>query len=170
MSDLMIDIETLGITPNAMILTIAAQAFDPFSEKFIGDPLYFRIDTEMQIGRSIEDSTLNWWNKHPEGQAEAFAEDNRVALSTALTQLSNMVWNKQRIWAQGISFDIPILENAYKQLEIPIPWKWWNVLDTRTMFRLNNEKLKNDHHALQDCVNQIILLQKTLKKLDITKL
>ena len=46
MADLMIDIETVGTGPEACILTIAAQSFDPFVRGYNPQQYYARIDIE----------------------------------------------------------------------------------------------------------------------------
>jgi hypothetical protein len=58
----MIDIECLGIAPEALILTIAAVAFDPFSHRIDHEhSLYFRVDPSSQPNRQIDESTVAWW-------------------------------------------------------------------------------------------------------------
>jgi hypothetical protein len=169
----MIDLETLATTPDAVILTIGAQSFDPFTEdKFYDDHFYARIDTECQDERAIDDGTVEWWGKQgPEAQAEAFGEENRWDLKEALEALHPIIWKAERIWANGIVFDMGILEHAYKSLGLTLPWQYYKVMDARTVYNVAKAgRLGNSHHALEDCVNQIVLLQKSLKKLNIRRL
>jgi len=169
--DLMIDIETLATTPDAVILTIGAVEFNPFSDD-IGDTLYSRLDVE-QGNRVIEDNTIEWWGKQDKHlQEEAFSDGDRIQLEDSLKKLTKMVVKNNRVWANGISFDIPILENAYRSYGMHPPWNFWDVLDTRTIYKINpnKSKLGNSHNALEDCVNQIVLLQESLKSLNVTKI
>jgi len=63
-----------------------------------------------------------------------------------------------------------ILEDAMKQYGVTVPWKYWQVMDARTIYKIaKSSKLGNNHNALADCVNQIDLLQTALKKLGINK-
>ena len=87
----MIDIEGLATGPNAMILTIAAQVFDPFSDTIIDDQFYARIDTESQPDRDMNDDTIQWWTTQPEAAAEAFNPEDRMPLKEALEKLSKIV-------------------------------------------------------------------------------
>ena len=98
----MIDIEGLGTGPDAAILTIAAQSFDPFGTGYYDRYYYARITLESQEARRIQDDTLAWWATQPEAQAEAFAEDNRVPLEQALDELYKLAWQHDYIWAQEI--------------------------------------------------------------------
>jgi len=171
--DLMIDIETLSTQQNAIILNIGAIGFDPFTEDVFSEHYYYaRVDIESQPNRHESEDTLKWWAKQPKpSQEEAFGEDDRVPLNEALGQVSKLVRKSNHIWAQGIVFDITILENAYSDYGYAYPWKFYDVLDCRTITKLNPErKLGNSHHALEDCVNQIEILQDTVKRLGITKI
>ena len=66
----MIDIEGLGTGPDATILTIAAQSFDPFGTGYYNRQYYARITLESQENRSIQQDTIDWWATQPEAQAE----------------------------------------------------------------------------------------------------
>ena len=77
----MIDIEGLATGPEATILTIAAQGFDPLRSGYFEQHQYYaRITLESQPNRTIEQGTIDWWATQKEAQAEAFAEDGRVDL------------------------------------------------------------------------------------------
>ena len=68
------------------------------------------------------------------------------------------------VWGNGSTFDITILENAYKIIgDIPHPWKFWNIRDLRTLVNaasvigFNHKQLKHVgvyHDALADAVHQ----------------
>jgi len=176
MSDLMIDIETLDVSPTSTILTIGAQGFDPFSEKFTKVTYYKRLTIDSQDDRTInddgDDSTVAWWGRQSaDAQEEALGDgEDRVDIKTALEELAKVAWKHSRIWANGTTFDMVILEDAMKQYGVTVPWKYWQVMDARTIYKIaKSPKLSNNHNALADCVNQIDLLQKALKQLGITK-
>ncbi len=169
----MIDLEGLATGPDTTILTIAAQAFDPFGSGWYPQHYYARIDLDSQPDRRIEQGTLEWWATQPAAaKNEAFAEDNRVPLDRALDELGRLIWHSKRIWAQGPTYDMNILEHAYKSYNKPIPWKYFAVRDSRTVFSLwpGLEKPPTSHHALEDCRRQIGLLQTTLQYLKVKEL
>jgi hypothetical protein len=169
----MIDIETLCVNPSATILTIAAQAFDPFGTGYLPHHYYTRVTFESQEQRTINDSTLEWWASQPAAaREEAFGEEGRIPLEQALDEVGKLIWNSKFIWCQGPHFDCTILENAYKSYSKPIPWKYYAVRDCRTVSSLWPvlEKPPVSHHALEDCRRQIDLLQQTLVHLNVTKL
>ena len=172
-SHLMIDIEGLGTGPDAAILTIAAQSFDAFGTGHYPDRHYYaRITLESQENRRIQDDTLAWWATQPEAQAEAFAEDNRVPLDQALDDLYKLAWQHDYIWAQGPTYDINILEHAYKSYNKFQPWQFYKIRDSRTLIGLwpDCPAPPASHHALEDCRRQIERVQLTLKHLDVKAL
>lgn len=173
MSSLMLDIETIGVAPTATILTIAAQAFDPFGSGYYDRQYYARITVESQPDRSIDEGTLAWWATQPAAaRDEAFMEEGRVPLEQALDSLAKLIWHSNLLWCQGPTFDCTILEHAYKSYGKPIPWQYYKVRDSRTVFGLwpDLPKPPTTHHALEDCRRQIDLLQQTLKHLNVREL
>jgi hypothetical protein len=151
--DLMIDLEGLATGPDTCILTIAAQAFDPFGIINYEQSYYARVTLESQPDR-------------------AFNEEGRIPLDQALDELGKLIWHSKRIWAQGPTYDMNILEHAYKSYHKTLPWKYFQVCDSRTLFRLWPDQPipPTSHHALEDCRRQIGMLQNTLKYLNITEL
>ena len=59
----MIDLETLGVDPECVILTIGAIKFNPFNSIEPNNGLYLRCDVDEQtsLGRTVDDNTLAWW-------------------------------------------------------------------------------------------------------------
>jgi hypothetical protein len=169
----MIDIEGLATGPDATILTIAAQSFDPFGVGYYENRFYYaRITLESQENRMIDPGTIEWWATQHEAQAEAFAEDNRVPLDQALDELYKLAWQHDFIFANGPTYDMNILEHAYKSYGKLLPWKYYKVRDARTVYSLWPEcpKPPTEHHALQDCIRQIDMLQATLRHLNVKEL
>jgi hypothetical protein len=170
---LMIDIEGLATTPDSVILTIAAQHFDPFGEGWYENQHYYaRIDTDTQPDRAIDDSTIDWWTKQPDAAAEAFNPENRIPLKQALTEMNKHFVRAKHLWANGPVYDCAILGHAYKEHEMSIPWQYYTVRDCRTVYTLCKELNSPpvEHHALQDCRRQIIMLQDALRQLNVKEI
>ena len=169
----MIDLEGLATGPDATILTIAAQAFDPFGKGYYEQSYYARVTLESQENRVIDDDTIAWWATQPaEVRDEAFNEEGRVPLDEALDGLGKLIWHSKMIWAQGPTYDMNILEHAYKSYRKTLPWKYFMVRDSRTIFSCWPDQPipPTTHHALEDCRRQIGMLQNTLKYLNVTEL
>lgn len=169
----MIDLEGLATGPDTTILTIAAQAFDPFGSGYYDKHYYARVTLESQEDRSIDDGTIAWWATQPDhAKEEAFGEQDRIPLDQALDELGRLIWHSKMIWAQGPTYDCNILEHAYKSYGKALPWKYYQVRDSRTVFSLWPEQPipPTSHHALEDCRRQISMLQNTLKYFKVKEL
>jgi len=169
----MIDLEGLATGPDTTILTIAAQAFDPFGSGYYDRHYYARVTLESQENRTIDNGTIEWWATQPEhAREEAFGERDRIPLDQALDELGRLIWHSKMIWAQGPTYDCNILEHAYKSYGKALPWKYYQVRDSRTVFSLWPELPipPTSHHALEDCRRQIGMLQDTLKYLNVKEL
>ena len=103
---------------------------------------------------------------------EAFNEQGRIPLRQALDELGLLIWHSKRIWANGLTFDMNILEHAYKSYGLALPWKYYVVRDARTVYGLcpGLNKYPASHHALEDCRRQIDLLHDSLQMLKIKEL
>ena len=170
---LMIDLEGLATGPDTTILTIAAQTFDPFGTGWYDKHYYARVTLESQENRAIDNGTIAWWATQPDhAREEAFNEQDRIPLDQALDELAKMIWHSKLIWSQGPTYDMNILEHAYKSYNKPLPWKYFQVRDSRTVFSLWPDQPipATSHHALEDCRRQIDMLQATLKHLDVKEL
>ena len=173
MADLMIDIEGLGTGPDTTILTIAAQSFDPLGTGWYDRHYYARVTLESQPDRSIQQGTIDWWATQPTAaREEAFGETDRIPLDQALDELGKLIWHSKRIWAQGPTYDMNILEHAYKSYNKPLPWQFYKIRDARTVYSLwpDLPRPPTSHHALEDCRRQIELLQHSLKHLNVKEL
>lgn len=168
MQSIMFDLETLDTAHTAAILTLGAVKFDPATNS-LNDKLLIRftLDDQLAIGRTISDSTLDWWAKQAkEIQDEAFSDKERMDLDTALDVFHKFVWGADNIWSQG-SFDVNIMENLYKSKQKPLSWNYWQIRDSRTLFDIVGGELvrSNPHDALEDAIAQAKGVQTALKKI-----
>jgi DNA polymerase III epsilon subunit-like protein len=171
---IMLDLETLDVRPTASILTIGAVKFDPYGndiERPDCDKFYVKVDLDScdRIGLTIDDNTVAWWSQQSaEAQAEAFSEDGRIPIEDAMQQLYKFCWGAKCIWSHGAGFDVVILEHVFNRVGRAVPWKFWQVRDTRTIFDLGidpNRPPILKHHALEDAWNQAVGVQNVIRGL-----
>jgi len=164
--------ETMATGPNATVLTLGAVHFNPYGNGY-GDKLYFRINIDDQdaLGREVDPATLEWWSKQdPAIMEEAFSPDDRVSLVDAMDQFHKFAWGCSTFWSHGATFDLVIIENIYRSLGKPLPWNFWQLRDTRTLFDLGVDPdmpKGGKHDALQDAIRQAIGVQNCYAKLKI---
>jgi DNA polymerase III epsilon subunit-like protein len=174
----MIDLETLDTKPSCTILTLGAVKFDPNSDAEPHSELYFKIniDEQSQLGRTVSDDTIKWWSQQDaKVQEEAFSETGRIDVNTVANELTKWIHNTDVIWGHGYGFDITILEDYFRMLNRPIPWQFWQVRDSRTLFSAmkNGDPRKGMqtdlHNALADAYYQAKSVQMAYKELGITR-
>ena len=173
-SDVMIDLETLDTTPTATVLTIGAVKFDPFGDTISKDPadnLYIKVDIDScdKLGLTTSQSTIDWWSQQdPKAQDEAFSTEGRIPIHEAMNQLYKFCWGAQRVWSHGSAFDIIICEHIFAKLSKAVPWNFWQVRCTRTLFDIgiNPERVSvTAHHALSDAIDQASGVQTVMRTL-----
>lgn len=173
MKHVMIDLETMGTTANAVILSIGAVAFDLESDEISDDGFYasISIDSNLDYGRRIQEDTLLWWLKQPAAALNVFHEE-KTTLAEALEDFSNWMGTDDKfVWSNGADFDLPMIAHAYSQVGIEVPWKFWNSRCFRTYKNLpgaKTVKVENPgvkHNALADAYTQALYVQAIHKHL-----
>jgi hypothetical protein len=184
----MTDIETLSTLPNAAIITIGAVMFDPRGEDTeeslrpqaqLFGPISF--ESNEKEGRHISASTIAWWLKQsPEAQAGLF-EGNVVPLRAALESFRQWVNNAKpaptRFWAKDPDFDGVILQDAFRDLGLMWPFRFWESRSVRTTMELAYPPggLRGEfpqigvgvaHNAVDDSIRQALSIQHAYKILD----
>jgi hypothetical protein len=171
-SHVMIDIESLDTSPNCVILTIGAVRFDPKGDGIV-EKLELRptMEEQTELGREINEDTIRWWStQSPAALEEAMGDQGRIPFREAMEKLYKFCWNQDAVWSNGASFDVVAMESAWRQLGIAIPWKFWTVRDTRTLYEVTGVSLRDDKHvtthkAVEDAERQAIIVQRGYKKL-----
>lgn len=178
-----IDIETMSTAPNAAIASIGACRFaiggDGIGD-WIGDTFHVHVSLAscQRHGLAIDAGTVLWWLGQDDNARSALigGQQDAAPLVTALEALANFIEatddggpEKPTIWANGASFDLPILASAYRAVGMPLPWKYWNERDLRTLKALRQKcRIAHAgiaHHALDDAVHQARLIQAIQKQL-----
>ncbi len=170
-----IDIETLGTSPDTVVLTIGGIKFDPMEDDGLHSEFYYRLNADEQIdmGRTVDEKTLEWWETQSEEvKAEALDTNDRIPVEETLKALNKWLVGVDKIWCQGPVFDIGILENLYKQIGLHHNWPFYIIRDSRTLFSLMDKDPRKEidfaaHNALADAIVQSLCIQKVYKKLGV---
>lgn len=159
MTNVMVDIETLGTATDAVILSIGATKF---AANEISDTFYVAIDPTscQQYGMTIDASTVMWWMSADRDKARReLVSQEKVDIYTALDGFAQWFGAESLpTWGNGASFDNVLLRNAYSRTNIPCPWKFWDDRCYRTMKNLAPGVLTardgTHHNALDDAIYQ----------------
>lgn len=170
-TDLMIDLETLGNTPQTPILSIGACFFNaqepnPLNKDKIGPTfeLILQLDEQIARGRKPDGSTVQWWMSQSDEARAAIVDKDKVAkpAEEVLNLFARWITENNKdvyVWGNGSTFDISILEDAFRDYGIKTPWGYNKVMDLRTYRRFvaKGEKVKKlgvAHRALDDAISQ----------------
>ena len=172
-----IDLETLSTSPAAVILAIGAVAVCEESGNSVS--LYRVCSIDSQKDRQIDPSTLAWWEKQPEEARKVLTEaesPDATPLKDVLHALTDWVGLLGRThqvyaWGNGSSFDVAILEHAFKNISPFVPWDFRKVRDMRTLWDLclrlginpEVDRSGTHHHALDDARFQANIIIASLK-------
>lgn len=161
----MVDLETLGTTADACILSIGAVKFDLDTAEIDDGGFYTGVSIDSNVGRRIQEGTVAWWMKQGASAQTVFHEPT-VKLDSALIEFSEWLGDAENyMWSNGADFDLPMLAHAYTSFGLPIPWQFWNNRCYRTYKNLpgaKNLKVPYDgvkHNALFDAMHQAKHLQ-----------
>ena len=171
---LMLDLETGGTRPGCAIFAIGACTFNPLTSEPPTETFYVEISHQscMELGLRFEQETMHWWK----GQAP----NGNTHIQTALESLLNWINNlpsklNEHItahWANSPSFDYTILKHVFDIYHYTWPLAFWQERDVRTLkaiaFPNNDYYLNNSHNALNDAINQSILVQHAYQTLGLT--
>ncbi|WP_153446896.1 3'-5' exonuclease [Vibrio algicola] len=146
---IMLDLETMGNSSNAAIVSIGAVVFDPTTGD-LGKEFECHIDLESaeKYGK-IDGSTVKWWlQQSEEARKETFGKPD-VSIGYALHQLNDWLTSigkpkELAVWGNGAGFDNVILMNAYKATGVIPRFVHWNDLDVRTIVEMGKSILQID--------------------------
>lgn len=162
-SNIMVDIETLGVKPGCMILSIGAVDFD---ENGVGQNMFYEfidLDSAHDWGLTIEPRTALWWMEQNEEARKVLCKSVKKPLEQVIANfVAAYKWRGKQVWCNGASFDFPIIEANFSAVGHKAPWAFWDLRDFRTLKNLVPkdvfESLKVEatvaHDALADAVAQ----------------
>lgn len=157
-TDIMLDLETLGNRPGAVIVAIGAVEFHGGE---IIKEFYLRVDADscVAIGLKLDVSTVMWWLKQSDIARMEITKQGKP-IRDALAEFSKWIpYDDCRVWGNGASFDNTLLAEAYSRARLPIPWKFWNERCYRTVKNLHLDvpfafETGTQHNALDDAKAQ----------------
>ena len=161
MKRIMMDLETLATSSDALIISIGAVEFD---EAGLGWEFYTVVNQYPQVGkwgRRRDTKTEKWWSEQGDTAkavlTESLPESRAPDLESALMQFSeyvavvnggapgltatartgdNPVYKNVEMWGNGADFDCVILGSAYEATGLTRPWSYSNNRCYRTLKNL----------------------------------
>jgi DNA polymerase III epsilon subunit-like protein len=171
----MLDIETMGTRPGAMIAAIGACTFGE-ARCIEQHRLDLTVSLAGQEARGLHadaDTVLWWMAQSEEARAALTRQASALPLPEALAVLQHFLGmvaadRQLCLWCNGANFDAPLLEAAYRACGRPVPWRYSAVRDLRTLLELAGVDPKAyrpavAHRALDDALAQAAAAEEALR-------
>ena len=178
---IMLDLETMGTSPDAAIVSIGAMEMD-FQNFKTGSTFYraIRLESSMRGGGVVDGATIMWWLKQNDPTRLALY-DGAVYIGEALSDFEWFLRNSCMrsgydsvfVWGNGAGYDNVVLRRAYERIDKSTPWHYRNDRCFRTLLAIAAPELQEQwraralsgaHHALEDATAQANMLLKIFKQ------
>lgn len=169
MKDVMIDLETLGRGPDALIIQIGAVYFDPATGE-TGKQFMVNIDpvTAHDGGGKLDPDTVGWWlTQSTEAQQSLLT--NPEPYYESMVSLKTFLEGAERVWSHA-TFDFVIIQTAFQNLGIK-QLSYRSGLDIRTLVYLAKVSTSDfpregiHHNGLDDAIYQVKYVSAAFQKL-----
>lgn len=168
--DIIVDLETLGTTESAVVISIGAVRFD--INNLDAEPHTFyrvlRFDEQENVGRTTDPGTLEWWALQSEAARKVFAEQ-RHSVRGVLYDFDEFAEDAHRIWGYGSTFDNIILRSLYRSFGMGYPVAYGGDMCLRTIkFLTGGIEIQRTinlvhHNALDDAIYEFQTLKQWLE-------
>lgn len=176
MINIMVDLETMGVGPQAPIMSIGCVVFNAdgiVKDDITGEPFEFYdticLKSTEAMGAKIEADTLLWWLTQKTEALQAITKDSKHVIKVMKALAAWWPKDNVQVWANSPTFDLTKLAWHMKRCKVDVPWTFRDERDFRTMqCSLPNiewaELGENEalHNALIDARSQVDYLVRIL--------
>lgn len=176
--DFALDLETLGLKQNSVIVNVGITYFDPAKvdsfDTLLKRSKIFTLDRSVQklLGRIEYAATLEWWKKQGEEakrQLDVAGNPPDVVARYLKDYLRSYGDKRSRIYCRGTHFDIALLESLFLQFNVDHPWHYrkprcsrtvldeWGITDDMLVERPENMVA---HNSAADAAFEAYMLQR----------
>jgi hypothetical protein len=162
--DVMIDIETLSTSPQALVLAIGVVGFNVKTGQ-TKTLMQSSIDYSYEAnGRmlttqfAIDAETVKFWMCQDK-EAIELLEFNKKPITHVLIELNDAIAYAQadaedhiRVWAKDPTFDLVILRHAFTQTHLVPAWEFWQERAVRTIVDLAQIKSADSFSAVKPTI------------------
>ena len=161
--NVMLDLETMGTSPNAPIVAIGAVKFSLEDLTIDMEDTFYRqiyLPDIVDMGAQICPYTVLWWLKQDKAAIEQtfLQNDPDEGAYGPLCDFAAWLPEKAKVWGNGSDFDNVLLAETYKRIGEKVPWRFFNNRCYRTVKKLYPQvELKREgthHNALSDAISQ----------------
>ena len=181
--EIMFDLETLALSPRAVVVSIGAVAFNvrhcdsvsdfksPVGQSWgLNARSFYRVlelKTQQLKGRELDGDTVRWWMSQGDEAKKLFSAEpwSPYAVVDSFNAWVRYVGGK-RLWANPTVFDVPKLESLFEDFGVRWPFTHRDYRDLKTLRAVTRPLDKTDyadlvaHHALDDAIVQALEVQR----------
>lgn len=162
----MLDLETLGVIPSSIVLSVGIVIFDEKYEIIDKKVWVLNKEEQLKLGRTYNKQTIEFWKDQPEEAKEQFNSKYVYKIDDFKTDFFNFVskFNIDSVWTSAPVLDVGCLQTIYGDGDY-LPWKYNQIRCLRTIRDYMNgfPTRKNIHHdCIDDCIYQIECLKKSI--------
>lgn len=168
-SHCMLDLETLGVSSDAHILSIGAVKFDLDTPGELGSTLHIKVDSRPQPGAVIDASTVLWWMGQSNEARAALVAGEKLPIGVALARLRDFLFGTEFLWSNGPTFDEVIVRRAFQRYSLEFPVHFSGSRCFRTIRQVGELRKgifytqpARAHDALEDAMAQARYVQQVL--------
>lgn len=179
-----IDAETVATVPCAEIKSVSIVTGNVFTGEIL-HVLDIKVNS-TNLNRTRDKKTLEFWQKQKKENPVAWhlanGPGNALSLKETLEQISDyfsfikQTHGECALFGNGPDFDQVIMEDAFRQLKMPVPWAFWNNQSCRTgvwfehaLFGTRISRLRElypvTHISLEDVKREFYILCSQVKAL-----
>lgn len=175
MINVMVDLETMGNSNEAPIVSIGAVIFNDkglIKDQETKRPVTFykniHLQTCLDRGLKVDADTIYWWMQQSKKARKTLLKD-RIDLKEALKEFRDWIpKDNLQVWGNGSDFDNTLLKTSYAKYNASTPWKFYENRCFRTVKSsfptIEIPKVGTHHNALDDAIYQANYLLALVKK------
>lgn len=167
MKDVMLDFETFGNGPDAVVCQIGACYFDRTTGE-IGETFKVNVNARTSKGE-LDADTVYWWLSQSDEARKSLTGGMTLEI-LAFANLNRFLEKSKAIWSHA-TFDFVLLTETLKRLGIEPAFGYRAARDIRTLIDLADVDTRDfqregvAHDALEDCKFQVKYCVAAMKKL-----
>lgn len=172
MHHVMIDSETLGLTPGAVIRTVSAVEFEPETGNALRKKTWtISLADSLAYGFGVEAGTLKWWMTRSEEARKAFVAEGEeeYSVNSFISDFENWfaVYNGNvTLWGLQVDFDAAAIRcylaayymrKVYRKDSYILPWNRTHMIEVRPYWNAYKKEVQEEHPhvSMNDCMQQI---------------
>ena len=173
LSQVMIDLETLATSSDAVVVSIGAVKWN---KRIVGGNEFYMVldlDDQLAKGRKKSEQTLAWWSQQTP-EAQAVFDAPRTSTPEVLVAFTEWLGDGNlQIWGNGADFDCVIWGSLFDTFGVKRPGSYSNNRCYRTLKNIMSPSMQlplrtgTHHNAVDDAAHQancaIVYLAGTIK-------